>query len=78
MNPDMLGKHLQDAVVIDSSNVKGKIYDRGSTVPTDGTAGYAECCLFAKTGNTDESDQLFCNIGSASSCNFNAVTIAGD
>jgi hypothetical protein len=68
---------MQEAVVTEGTT-KGKVFDRGSTVPTDGTKGYAEGCLFVKTGNTDNTDQLYCNIGSATSCNFNAVTIASD
>ena len=75
MNPDAQGRFMQEAVVAEST-YKGLIFVRGATVPTDATAGYAEGCLFVKTGNTGAADQLYCNIGSVTSCDFNAISIA--
>lgn len=43
----------------------------GTTVPTDGTAGYATGCTFQKT-NGGANTSLYINEGSATSCDFNA------
>jgi len=50
----------------------------GASVPSDTSDGYAPGCLFMKTGLTDQDDALYCNIGSATSANFNLVTVAAD
>lgn len=49
-----------------------------SSVPTDGDSGYRKGCLLVNTDLSDESDALYINIGTATSCNFNAATVAGD
>lgn len=56
----------------------GKILARGTTVPTNGVAGYSKGCLFVDTDSTGEGALLFCNIGTYASANFNLVTVAGD
>lgn len=45
--------------------------DSGTTVPTDGAAGYAKGCLFVKTDG-GANTTWYCNEGSATSCDFNA------
>lgn len=54
----------------------GKIVlDFGATVPSDGGAGYAPGCLFIQTDGTDEATVWYANVGTASSCNFDAVDL---
>jgi hypothetical protein len=48
----------------------------GVTVPADGTAGYQPGCLFQHTDGTTNATVLYCNIGTAASCDFNVVTVA--
>lgn len=45
---------------------------KGATLPTDGDRGYAVGCTFIKTGGSD-ADTLYVNIGTVTSCDFNAV-----
>ena len=45
----------------------------GATVPTNATAGYAKGCIFFKSDGTTLDNTLYLNIGSASSCNFDAM-----
>jgi len=47
----------------------------GTTVPSDATAGYAVGCLFLHTDGAAGS-ALYCNEGTAASCDFDAVTVA--
>jgi hypothetical protein len=47
----------------------------GTTVPSDGVAGYAVGCLFIHTDGSAGS-ALYCNEGTAASCDFDAVTVA--
>jgi hypothetical protein len=47
----------------------------GNTVPTDETAGYAIGCIFRHTDGGDGT-ALYVNEGTASSCDFNAITVA--
>jgi len=49
----------------------------GITVPTDGTAGYETGCLFQHTDGGDGT-ALYVNIGSNTSCNFDALPSATD
>jgi len=46
----------------------------GTTVPSDGTAGYALGCLFIHTDG-GVGTMLYCNEGTAGSCDFDAVTV---
>lgn len=47
----------------------------GSTVPTDAATGYAPGCLWFKRAGTAVTG-LYRNVGSATSCNFDAVALA--
>lgn len=47
----------------------------GNTVPTDETSGYAIGCIFIHTDGGDAT-ALYVNEGTASSCDFNAITVA--
>lgn len=48
------------------------VLDKGTTVPTDATAGYAIGCLFLHTDG-GAGTALYINEGTANSCDFNAV-----
>ncbi len=52
------------------------MYAVGTTVPTDGTAGYAKGCLFVDTDVATGTTGLNCNKGVTTSCAFTAVTQA--
>lgn len=54
-------------------NNRNIIYAIGSTVPTDGTSGYAINCLFVDT-DTAGAANIYVNEGSATSCDFNPLT----
>jgi hypothetical protein len=53
---------------------EGLLLASGTSVPADGTAGYQTGCLYQKTDGGDGT-ALYVNEGTASSCNFNAVTV---
>jgi hypothetical protein len=53
-----------------------KKWARGTTVPTDATAGYAKGCFFMKS-NGGEGTTFYINEGSETSCDFNPVTVGG-
>lgn len=53
----------------------GLLLASGTTVPTDGTAGYATGCLFQHTDGGDGT-ALYVNEGTKTSCDFNAITVA--
>jgi hypothetical protein len=53
----------------------GIMRDMGTTVPSDGTAGYGIGCLFQHTDGGDGT-ALYVNEGTLASCNFNAITVA--
>jgi len=59
-----------------SATTEGLLLASGTTVPTDGTAGYQPGCLFQHTDGTAYNTVLYCNIGTAASCDFNVVTVA--
>jgi len=44
----------------------------GTTVPTDGRAGFSTGCLFMQTDGGDGT-ALYVNEGTATSCDFNAL-----
>lgn len=48
----------------------------GTTVPTDGSSGYAKGCLFIDTDVATGTTGLNCNKGTKTSCQFTAVTQA--
>ena len=47
----------------------------GLTVPTDATAGYAKGCLFIDTNVVTGSTGLYENVGTTTSCNFDALGV---
>lgn len=47
----------------------------GTTVPTDGVAGYAKGCIFIDTDVTTGSTGLYENVGTTASCNFDALGV---
>lgn len=47
----------------------------GTTVPADGSLGYATGCLFLHTDG-GAGTALYCNEGTAASSDFDAVTVA--
>lgn len=63
-----------DGVVASSPGV-GALLAFGTTVPADGQAGYATGCLFQHTDG-GAGTALYCNEGTNTSCNFDAVTVA--
>ena len=46
------------------------------TVPTDGALGFGKGCICTNSAATGAADLLYVNIGTAQSCDFNAVAIA--
>ena len=48
----------------------------GTTVPTDGGAGYAKGCLFIDTDVATGTTGLYVNVGTTAACNFDAVSDA--
>jgi len=48
----------------------------GTTVPTDGTAGYAKSCLFIDTDVDTGTGALYLNKGTTAACAFTLVTQA--
>jgi len=55
--------------------VSGLLMVSGTTLPTDGDAGYATGCLFQKTDGGDGS-ALYVNEGDETSADFNLITVA--
>jgi len=49
---------------------------RGLTanIPADGTAGYPIGCLYIATDGTTVATTVFVNVGTETSCNFDALT----
>ena len=54
----------------------GVLFAHGETVPTDGDEGYASACMFQKQGGTTLDTVLYVNIGTVTSCNFDACICA--
>ena len=48
----------------------------GPTVPTDGTPGYIHGCTFKHTDGTANTDALYSNISTVTSCQFELATVA--
>lgn len=53
----------------------GHLFAHGPTVPADGTEGYETGCLFQHTDG-GAGTALYCNEGTVTSCNFDAVSVA--
>ena len=72
----MSGTHkVHDATGV-ITEFNGLIMDAaGVTAPADGVAGYATGCLFRHTDGSDGT-ALYVNEGSATSADFNAITVA--
>ena len=49
------------------------IHATGLEVPTDATAGYAKGCLYIDRNVAAGTTGLYVNVGTAASCNFDAV-----
>jgi hypothetical protein len=62
------------AVVTMWATEDGILQAYGNTVPADETAGYAIGCVFHHTDGGDGT-ALYVNEGTATSCNFNAITV---
>lgn len=60
-----------DPVTLRSIPGDGDIEVRGTSVPADGTAGFAKGCVFWKT-NGGIGSTMYVNEGSNTSCDFNA------
>jgi hypothetical protein len=61
----------EQVILKDDSGLK--MWVEGTTVPTDGAAGYRKGCRFVDTdGGVDTT--VYHNNGSATSCNFDAAT----
>jgi hypothetical protein len=69
-----LNLHTADGVIVRVPGV-GILDAYGTTVPADGSAGYATGCIFRHTDGT-AGTALYCNEGTDTSCNFDAVTVA--
>lgn len=78
----LLGKTVVDA---GSVTIKALTYDSdknilaatGTTVPTDGTAGYAKGCIFIDTDVGAGSQGAYINVGTTAACNFDVITTIG-
>jgi len=66
-------KGSDNVILTDGSG--NALFAHGTTVPTDADSGYAVGCLYAKTDGGDGS-ALYVNEGSATSCDFNLITVA--
>lgn len=54
---------------------EGIYFARGTTVPADGSTGYAKGCLFIDT-DAAAGSILFCNEGTFAASDFDAVSVA--
>jgi len=53
----------------------GLLFASGTTVPSDGAAGYQTGCLFQHTDG-GAGTALYVNEGTVTACDFDAVTVA--
>jgi hypothetical protein len=71
------GLNIHDATgVIAQAPGVGTLLAFGTTVPSDGAAGFAKGCIFAKTDGSTNAI-LYVNAGSITSADFNALPNAG-
>lgn len=54
---------------------EGAYLARGTSVPTDGLPGFAKGCIFIDM-DAAAGSVLFCNEGTQTSCDFDAVSVA--
>lgn len=66
-------KALYGKAILDQSSKV--VFDFGSTVPSDGTIGFAKGCIFVQTDGANEAALLYINVGSTTSANFDAVDV---
>lgn len=66
-----LDLHTVGTVVLNLPG-EGILMARGTTVPTDGTAGYAKGCIFVDT-NASAGSVFYVNEGTKASCDFNVA-----
>lgn len=59
---------------IKQPSTDGLLIASGTTVPTDGTVGYATGCIFQHTDGGDGT-AIYVNEGTFDSCDFNAITV---
>jgi hypothetical protein len=65
------------AIVVNLVDGNGDIlHCTGTTVPTNGSTGYAKGCLYIDTDVSTGTTGLNCNKGTNTSCAFTAVTQA--
>lgn len=66
-------------IVVQGPTMDYGMLAEGGTIPTDGTAGYEEGCLFLVRGSTALGGlQLYVNEGTNSSCDFNPIWQVGN
>lgn len=63
------------AFVLMEDSAGNALFVIGTTVPTDTTAGYAKGCIFIDS-DAAAGSILFCNEGTATSADFDAVSVA--
>jgi hypothetical protein len=66
--------HDGTGVILEVPGV-GILQAYGATVPSEGAAGYAPGCIFHHTDGS-AGTCLYCNEGSVTSADFDAVTVA--
>lgn len=64
---------LSDSPIVLKQATEGIVHCVGTTVPTNGTAGFATGCLFSHSDGTTNT-ALYVNKGNATSCTFSAVS----
>lgn len=65
-------KQYADGPGVLVDRVLGVVFDWGTTVPADGTAGYAPGCIFVDL-DASGSAAIFINVGTATSADFNVL-----
>lgn len=63
-----------DEIVLLEDRLGDILWATGTTVPTNGTTGYAKGCFFIDTDVVTGTTGLYCNKGTRTSCAFTAVT----
>ena len=72
MSNKLRARQYSDARGIIAEGFDGNgVLAQGTTVPTDGSAGYSPGCLFIDRDNTTDGLFLYINEGTATSCDFN-------
>lgn len=66
----------EDTLVLLEDNLGNVLFATGSSVPADGSSGYAKGCLFINTTPGPLTAKLYCNKGITTSCSFTLITQA--